>query len=207
MHTIRHTVQTVIFDLGRVLVALDFSGEKFARLMGRAGLSGEEAFERFWNLDEVRLHMTGGIDSREFHRRVCARFGVEISYEEFAGGWCDIFRPMPGMRELFGEVAARCGVGLLSDTDPLHWRAICGLFPWIGEIGAATLSFEAGYLKPDPAVFGAAAAKCGSAGEACLFIDDRAENVEGARRFGMQAVRFESSEKLRRDLVALRILE
>ncbi len=198
-------IKTVIFDLGRVLVSVDTSGEKFANLLLSAGITVEEA-PKFWRLDEVRQHMTGEITSREFHKRATERFGLVIDYGEFAEGWCDLFRPVPAMKELFEEVSSRYAVGLLSDTDPLHWEKICGLFPWIAAIDSPTLSFEVGCLKPHPKMFEKAAANCGRPRGECLFIDDLIENVDGARCFGMPALQFSTPEKLRRDLAGLGIL-
>jgi putative hydrolase of the HAD superfamily len=42
--------------------------------------------------------------------------------------------------------------------------------------------------KPEPAIYELAAAKLGVAPQACVFVDDSAENVQGARDAGMRAV-------------------
>jgi putative hydrolase of the HAD superfamily len=199
-------VKTVVFDLGRVLVGIDYKGEKFISLMRSAGITAGEAFDKFWFLSEVRQHMTGEITPREFHRRATARFGVDIPYEEFVEGWCDLFHPVPEMKALFDEIAGRYDVGLLSDTDPLHWEKILEMYPWLRKIEKPTLSFNVGCLKPHPDIYAAAAADCGRAKEECLFIDDKIENVDGARYCGMPALHFTSVEKLRRDLAGLNVL-
>lgn len=201
-----HTVKAVIFDLGRVLVRIDPSGEKFVRLMESMGILPAETFEKFFYAAEVRQLMTGGIDPREFYHLALERFGLTISFEEFVEGWCDLFHPVPAMREIFRETAMRYRVGLLSDTDPMHWSRILELMPWLGDIDRPTLSFEVGYLKPHPKMYAAAAANCGCEMGECLFIDDRLENVDGARYSGMPALQFISAEKLRGDLRKLKIL-
>ncbi len=201
-----HNITTIIFDLGRVLVDVRTDGEKFGRLMRAAGITDEDSFERIWYLSEVRQHMTGVIDSREFYRQTVGRFKFDYSYEDFVEGWCDMFAPVPAMKILFDELSARYRVGLLSDTDPLHWDRLLGMMPWLAEVGNPTLSYNVGYLKPHPKMFAEAAANCGRAKEACLFIDDRIENVDGARYCGMPALQFVSPEKLRRDLAGFQIL-
>lgn len=201
-----HNITTIIFDLGRVLVDISTGGEKFGRLMRSTGISSENSFEAFWYLREVRQHMTGVIDSREFFRQAAERFSLSCGYDEFVEGWCDLFSPLPGMREFLGGIAGRYRVGILSDTDPLHWAAIRAMMPWIAGIKNPTLSYNVGYLKPHPKMFAEAAANCGSAKEACLFVDDRIENVDGARYCGMPALQFVSLEKLRRDLTGFQLL-
>lgn len=53
-------------------------------------------------------------------------------------------------------------------------------------------SSAVGMVKPHPEIYELAATKLGLLPEACLMIDDVVENVEGARRAGMDAVQFVS---------------
>ncbi len=193
-------ITAVIFDLGRVLVDLHTEGVAFSQLMRGMGIEPERAFEQFWLRPEAIGHSTGTVSSRDFHRRAEEEFGLGLDFDRFARCWCDIFRPGPGMEALFGEVAARRRVGILSDTDPLHWEAIRSMLPCLAAVARPTLSFEVGHLKPHPAMFRAAAENVGVPPGECLFIDDLAANVDGARSCGMRAVRFAGAEALRRDL-------
>lgn len=199
-------INTVIFDLGRVVVRIDPEREKFARLMNAIGIEPREAFERFWYANEVRQHMTGEMSPRDFYQAVADRFVLKYTYEEFVEAWCDLFSPMPGMQELFEEVAKNYRVGILSDTDPLHWLRIREMLPWLDRAEKPTLSFEVGLLKPHPNMFATAAKDCLSEKHQCLFIDDLIANVDGSRYCGMPAVMFSDVGKLRRDLSGLRIL-
>lgn len=198
-------IKAIIFDLGRVLVRIDPMRDKFERLMRTMGIPPEEAFEKYWYASEVRRHMTGEIGSREFFSLATERFDLPCSFEEFAEGWCDLFEPEPGMAEIFNSVAQRYSIGLLSDTDPLHWEAIGKMLPWLDK-AVPTLSFEVGFLKPHPRMFAAAAANCGYEPCECLFIDDMVENVDGARFNGMPALVFRGAAKLRRDLRGLGLM-
>lgn len=189
-------IRAVIFDLGRTLVRIHVSGPLFGRLMRAMGVAPERAFSDFWNVPEVIAHMTGTLSSRDFYHAARDRFGLKHTYEEFVAGWCDIFEADPAMEDLFLRTAARLDVGLLSDTDPMHWEYLLHRLPWLAKAANPTLSFRVGKLKPDPAMFLAAARDCGRAPEECLFIDDLAANVAGAERCGMRAVRFEGAEHL-----------
>lgn len=55
-------------------------------------------------------------------------------------------------------------------------------------------------LKPDPAIYRLLIDRNGLAAADCLFIDDSAANVEGARAVGMDAVLFTDPAALERDL-------
>ncbi len=61
-------------------------------------------------------------------------------------------------------------------------------------------------MKPDREYFERALARFELNPVSCLFIDDRAENIEVARSLGIPAVKFASPEQLRQDLVARGLL-
>lgn len=197
-------VRAVIFDLGRVLVDVDFSRGLFPLLVDPRGplhpgqqLARQELFSDFG---------TGRIDPIEFHRRLCRMFNLSLDYPEFARRWCDVFAEIPGMASLLARVAARCPVGLLSDTDPLHWACCRARFAHLALIPHPTLSFEIGALKPDPRGYGEAARRTGVGASSCLFVDDLPANVEGARRAGLQAHLFSGAFDLEQRLTALGVL-
>ncbi len=202
-----HNTLAVIFDLGRVCVTIDTTRPKFAAMMNMMGIPPETAVQKYWFAREVRQHMTGEMSSRDFYRVVRERFNLSLEYPAFVEAWCDLFELMPGMQTLFEQVAERYTVGILSDTDPLHWEYILKMAPWLGKVVTPTLSYEVGYLKPHPAMFSQAAADCGCTKEECLFVDDQEHYVDGARYYGMPALPFTGADKLRRDLAGLGILD
>ena len=69
-----------------------------------------------------------------------------------------------------------------------------------------SLFFSSCYVnlrKPDPAIYRLALNVSQRRGSESIFIDDRAENVEGARHAGLSAVRFENAAQLIRELAKL----
>jgi putative hydrolase of the HAD superfamily len=60
-----------------------------------------------------------------------------------------------------------------------------------------------GLRKPQPAIYRRALDILGTPAERILFIDDRQENVAGARAAGIRGLRFDGAEQLRRDLETL----
>jgi putative hydrolase of the HAD superfamily len=196
-------VQAVIFDLGGVLVTVDFD-QLWSHITGCTGHAIPP--ERLVADDLVRRYCTGRLTPRELHREIGARTGWSPPWDEFVTRWCGIFGVMPGMPELLAEVAARVPVGLLSDTDPLHWAHQIRHYPHVAAIPNPTLSFRIGVMKPDPEAFRLAAANVGRPMDACLFVDDLQRNVDGARQVGMTAVRFRGAEALRDELARLGVL-
>lgn len=66
--------------------------------------------------------------------------------------------------------------------------AVCDHFSFSAEIGAA---------KPDPRAYRSALTALAASPGDVLFVDDRPENVDGARAVGLRAVRFQSADRLR----------
>jgi putative hydrolase of the HAD superfamily len=63
-----------------------------------------------------------------------------------------------------------------------------------------------GLRKPEPAIYRRALDILGKPAHRILFIDDREENVAGAKTAGMEAIRFQGAESLRRELTNLGVL-
>jgi 2-haloacid dehalogenase len=68
------------------------------------------------------------------------------------------------------------------------------------------LSGEVGMAKPDPEIFHELCRRFGLRPESTLFIDDRAANVDAARRLGFTAHHFQGAPGLRAELVRLGLL-
>jgi putative hydrolase of the HAD superfamily len=63
-----------------------------------------------------------------------------------------------------------------------------------------------GLRKPKPEIYRRTLDILGRPPQRVLFIDDRQENVAGAERFGMKAIRFDGADRLRRELEILNVL-
>lgn len=199
-------VRAVIFDLGRVLVDVVITDE-FRRRLGWQDAWSSTPGPRRGVFERLYVDFsTGRIDAREFHRRLSRRAEVDIGYQELIELWCSLLRPLDGAKRLFERVAERLPVGLLSDTDPVHWQFVLEHYPFLRRIEKPTLSFQTGYLKPDPRAYQAALNNCRFPAADCLFIDDKPQNAAGAAAAGMQAIVFEGVEKLEAQLSALEVL-
>ena len=73
----------------------------------------------------------------------------------------------------------------------------------VDEFDHHSFSYELDAAKPDAAIYRHAVAGLGVRPEQALFIDDRAENIEGARTAGLEALHFESPAQLKKQLAEL----
>ncbi len=193
------TIKTIIFDLGRVLVDIDMTSFNnfFANLNSN---NSDDKLQKIMSHELMRQWGRGEINPSEFHQHLCQRFDLKLAFEEFRQNWCDIFREMPGMEQLVAELAEKYPLGLLSDTDPLHWNFVKENYPILLHFKKPALSFEIHVTKPDRQAFLTAAKMNNTPPENCLFIDDLQKNIEGAQSAGLQAIQFKDAKKLRQTL-------
>ncbi len=189
-------IKAIIFDLGRVLVEVDFTNlfKKYINPGNNPGFSFtlEEVMHLDWFVD----HSSGKCTSEQFFLRVKEIYNMDVTFDEFKKEWASIFKPIPEMEVFVKETASRYPVGLLSDTDSVHWNYLLKTSPFLTIFEQPILSYKIGAMKPAELCYQKAAESVNTPIENCLFIDDRKVNVEGALKAGMQAIQFESYEQL-----------
>lgn len=79
-------------------------------------------------------------------------------------------------------------------------------WPFLSWFDGMVVSGETGLVKPGAAIYRRLLSDHGLAAGDCLYIDDSAANVAGARAVGMHAVRFETAARLRAELEAFGLL-
>jgi glucose-1-phosphatase len=195
-------IRTVIFDLGGVVVPLDFP-HAYSVIGERCGLSGSEAKERILGTGLAIELELGRVEPDEFARVVTEALETDIPYEEFIELWGNLFPPHTLIGEdLLAAIKQQCRLLLLSNTNAVHFPYIVRNFPLLNQFDHFILSYELGVMKPDRGIYEAAVGRSHCAAEECFFTDDVQSNVDGARAAGLQSERFEGPEKLREDLIA-----
>ena len=81
----------------------------------------------------------------------------------------------------------RYRLGMLSDAMPSMLKFM-DQWDLLSLLDAAVISTHVGATKPDPKMYEAILQKLNADPGDCLFVDDRAENLEGALAAGMKAV-------------------
>jgi HAD superfamily hydrolase (TIGR01509 family) len=68
---------------------------------------------------------------------------------------------------------------IFSNTNGIAIGHIRRRFPFFSRFDGYILSYEVGAMKPSEKIYAAVERATGHAGEAIVYLDDRAENVEG----------------------------
>ena len=178
-----------IFDIGNVLVDFDFP-ILLRQIAEDSGLPVEPPTER--DLEMHHAVEEGVISDQEFVDYLNEAKGLVWTVDTLIGVWQKMFTVNPTGCGLFRDAIARgLPVYTLSNIAEHHVEAIER--NWPGFFDGATglfLSYEIGTRKPDPQIYRHLLENLGIKGEQCLFLDDRADNVEAACAAGIHAHQF-----------------
>ena len=198
------TAKTVIFDLGGVLVDVDFM-RACRQFEAMGGIPATELCARVATGADKRALDTGSIEPQAFGARISAICGLEISHVRFAEIWCDIFTEKSEVTALLPAIGEKADLMLLSNTDPMHVDYVRRNFAFLPRFRQLILSYEVGHAKPAAEIFKRALALA-RPGSELLYFDDVPEFVAAARGCGIVAEQFVDAPKLRRDLVQFGVL-
>ncbi|HXD01074.1 MAG TPA: HAD family phosphatase [Verrucomicrobiae bacterium] len=194
-------LQTVVFDLGKVL--LDFDYGKSSRLFAARSKASANDVEKLINHSPLLYRYETGLMTREeFYREVTTTTSFHGTIEEFGEIFADIFEPIPQMVELQATLRKR-GIPtfIFSNTNDLAIGHIRQKYPFFGNFDGYVLSYEHGAMKPTAKLYEVVERETGRRGSEIIYLDDRAENVDAGAARGWQAILHETPAK---SLVALR---
>jgi putative hydrolase of the HAD superfamily len=184
----------LILDYGNVVAFFDYL-IVCNRLGSRLGRSGEAVREQLLEKGFAKLHAefeSGLIEPAAFAESVTGLLGLSMPFEEFVRDWEDIFwLNEPVSRLIAALKSGGYTVIMGSNTNVLHANYFRKRFAsTIDRFDALVLSYEVGCMKPDARFYEACAKAAGVSARECIFIDDMAVNVEGARAAGLQSLQY-----------------
>ncbi|MGE5190294.1 MAG: HAD family hydrolase [Gemmatimonadota bacterium] len=197
-------VRAVVFDFGGVVSDFDV-GIFLRRIAPRAGKTADEIGSLIYGSGLPVLYESGRISSAEFFSRLAALCGLRMSEAEFVTAFTEIFTPIEPTLDLIRRLKGRTRLGLLSNTNEWHFRGHIATLSVFPLFDAVTLSYEVGTMKPGERIYRDVLDKLGLPPEACVFIDDIAENVAAARKLSMRAILYEGHDRLVEALAELSV--
>ena len=193
-------IKNLIFDFGKVLVDYDF----FHTI--RKYFDSEEDLQEFAQLftspeflDRCDLEEEPFADIILDSRKKYPKFDFQLQkfYEEYPQF---VLGEVPGMRALLLQLRSEGYrlYGLTNWCSMVH--KVMELWDILTILDGRIISSEEKLIKPDVAIFQRLCEKYDLKPEECVFTDDKAINVEGAIKAGMQGIVFENAVQYERDL-------
>ena len=198
-------IEVILFDLGNVI--LPFSHFQIAEKLSRFSQKKEfqdpqRIFSYLFDFEKgtVNGYETGRVSSSKFFQSLKEILHLSISFEEFIPIWNDIFTEDREVSEIIRSLKGKKKLGLISNTNSLHFDHILSTFPIIRTFDKWILSHEVGFKKPAVQIFQRAIEWASVEPEKILLIDDTKGHVEVAVSLGMQGIHFISAYQLKEEL-------
>ena len=192
-------IRGVLFDMGGVLCRVDES-RVWQAWHEHTGISGEELRAELYDRGLKHEFDTGQKHPAGVARFLATRWEVGLTSDDWRRIWALSVEPDAAMDAFAAEVARAVPCALASTTDMIHHENMQAQLACLASFKAQTVSYLAGQAKPHPTFYRKALEALGTPAHETLFIDDREENVAGARRAGMIAYRFTDIAALQAEL-------
>lgn len=196
------TLRAVIFDYGMVLSGPPEPSAR-AALLALTGL-GSDAFDaHYWKyrLDYDR----GDLNGQTYWNAVARDAKIALTPEQIdplieqdVRLWATVNPVMLDWMTRLRATGIRTAILSNMGEDLLGYMR--KHFAWLKEFDALVWSCEIHATKPEPAIYRRVLQKLGVLPEEALFLDDKEENVEGARKLDIHALRYQNVESLESDL-------
>ncbi len=201
-------IKAVLFDVGGVLVGLDFPG-MFRRLVEQSDADADTIQGLFWPERGPNGESSDTPLARATAGRISAPELLDLLHREmkFRGEKSELERTyhslftgrIEGTLEIMKRLHGKVHVGIVSNSNALCWPGVEDLLPELEQAELFT-SYDVQLVKPDPKLWEHLLRHYSLSASEIVFIDDTKDIIERAREFGIDGLHFTNPEKLDADL-------
>jgi glucose-1-phosphatase len=181
--------RALLFDLGRVVIDIDF--ERALSVWGKhSRLPIGELRARYSHDEPYQQFECGVLEPGQYFAHLGEHLALQCDADAIRAGWNAIL--VAEIEETMAMIAAvrgRLPCYALSNTNAVHLQELQRAFPRVlAAFDRVFCSHEIGCRKPTAQSFAHVVDAIGMPPAQVLFFDDLEENVQAARAFGLQGV-------------------
>ena len=187
-----------LFDFDKTLYAYDFR-KRLPELARLGGQSQYHLASTWWAAGYERRAESGEWPTADEYLAEFARVtGASLTLQQWADARSLAMTRIDGSVAALRRAASLGTASLMSNNPSVFEAALPLIAPDAAEAlhGNVLVSAALGIRKPDPRVYVRAMEHYGSDPEHTFFVDDSAENVEGAAELGIHTHLFTTPERL-----------
>jgi putative hydrolase of the HAD superfamily len=201
-------IRAVLFDLGGVVVDIDF--DRALSAWARHSRLRLAQLRAAFRVDErYRQHETGRLSDEDFFAHIRQTLALDCDLKVVRDGWNALLvGEISETLRLVDAIRADVPRYAISNTNAAHVAQMEHAFPGLlSRFERVFVSHEIGHRKPDAAAFRHVLEAIGVPARNTLLFDDLAPNVEAAHACGMQAVQVRGPGDVRQALVERGLLK
>ncbi|MDB5274694.1 MAG: HAD-superfamily hydrolase, subfamily variant 3 [Chitinophagaceae bacterium] len=186
-------IEAIVFDLGGVIIDLDFQ-RSFDQFSALSGKSSQEIKKVLFDSGLLQRYEKGQYTDSQFLQEVKQVFDLNCSSAAIEQAFLALLLHIPPSRiALINSLAKNYRLFVLSNTSSIHYKEVNVIlerntgYKHLNELFEKVfLSFELGMLKPSSEIY-TAVLDTANLNPACtLFLDDNTDNLSGAAAVGIQ---------------------
>lgn len=203
-------IKAIIFDLGGVVIDLDFSNF-YNKIITQSPLNKPQTPIMLEFFRQSDIYHQGNMTDDEFYQLACDLLQVcMLDQSEFfdafnsiiSGFNIEVIELIKSIRE-----SNRYKLLALSNVNASHWDYILKeKWDFIKYFDELILSHEIHLIKPDPKIFTYAIHKAGCKPKQIVFIDDGLNNIRSALDLGIIGIKYTNTVELTEELKKLKII-
>ncbi|MFX1391041.1 MAG: HAD family hydrolase [Promethearchaeota archaeon] len=197
-------IKAIIFDLGGVVVDLDFSNF-YNRIITQSPLNKPQTPIMLEFFRQSDIYHQGNMSDDEFYKLACDLLQVcMLDQSEFFTAFNSIISGINiEVIELIKSISKSKRVRLiaLSNVNSSHWDYILKKqWNFISYFDELILSHEIHLIKPNPKIFEYAIKKAKCKPNQIIYIDDGLNNIRSAKELGIIGIKYTTIEELKNEL-------
>ena len=210
-----NSIRWILFDLGGVIVDLDFPGfvERTCKISGASEKSIQEFLVEAKSSGRNESSPTGQyalgqLTTREFFEQFQEILPRKVPTPELTEIFCSIIKgPNQTSEKMLGMLSKVVELACYSNTNQIHWEKMLAIVPAMEHFSHKYASQNLRAVKPEPTGYQTILKELGVESDEVLFVDDNVANAEAAQALGMHSVHFQSHKQLLSEMLALPISE
>ena len=188
-------MENIVFDLGNVIIDIDFSltFEALAKLS--SGYSAEQIADIMTDQQIWSNYEKGLLKDSEFRKLLRSDLLLQAHDSELDNAFCALLLPIdPNRITLIKRLAKKYRLFILSNTNHIHFKRVEKMIIYATGIDiiedelieCAFLSYEMGKVKPDKEIYQQLMDEAMILPRHTLFLDDSLPNLKTAEKLGIR---------------------
>ncbi len=190
-------IKIIVFDIGGVLIKYD--DRMYYKYLSRKHDIDSDAFFKAISKYSEQVD-AGKITTSQLEEKMSHAIGIpksEIGYDKF---FPNIAKPNRPVERLARKLSERYDIAVLSNVNKSRHTAVLNVVVDGKVFKHEFLSYKIGDIKPHLKVYRYMIKKLGVKPGEILFIDDKKENIDAAKRLGINGIVYQNIGQLERDV-------